>query len=593
MIVNTITPINPAINTAPTLPNVSTNTPPLPSPITVQNQNDSPPILKSINAVDLTEYRNASTAPRGNYKLWLLLPVIGWIVYGILSKKCANSQEAAEAHLKNGINHQNLDQAINAVHPAIKGRYQLLKAKLLLEENKPAEALEALKEAEWEVSDISSEFWYMRACAQIKIGASPTVPAYSLYIAFKLSKPFDYNNRLAENLTREIISLIVNKKDYNSIGGELVKAFYRENIDVCDRLALYNIYGLEGCLAACEIVDSWDQIRGLNATGHSLEWVPGKEFKGEHNPEVFYQRAAENAKYYASDCKKLSDWLFNLAQRRRNSEDRPAFIAEAEKWLKKAADLGDLSAQATSGLYRQSEDQRRQTLNQSAEAGDPQAQFESYRLYMQDAQKDEKRAIENLQKAAAQGHYQAQIELGTLYETGKSSQISQDIRQAIILFRKAFYNNAPAMMDYKKAAYDHAVNHLGRLETEYPDIADIVDQTADMPKKNWKAYGRSGVWDVLNCGEKLYRGYHSCGGDRADCCDANKNAAVGFINAAARAGYRNAQVLLGECFLNGNGVRVNKDAAKKWFEIAVNNAESNSGSGNSIETYLCNVTPAW
>lgn len=140
------------------------------------------------------QYMHTSTKPRGGICWWLLLPVIGWIVYGILWKLNNDDLQSAEKILRDkgsAVTEQDLDGVIKSVNTDIKPRLNLHKAKHLIEKGEFDKAIEALKSIRSDDAEKETpSYHYLSALA--KVGMGELEEANSCFLsAITRSEPSD------------------------------------------------------------------------------------------------------------------------------------------------------------------------------------------------------------------------------------------------------------------------------------------------------------------------------------------------------------------------------------------------------------------
>jgi TPR repeat protein len=151
-------------------------------------------------------------------------------------------------------------------------------------------------------------------------------------------------------------------------------------------------------------------------------------------------------------------------------------------------------------------------VRSAAKNGDPEAQASLAGFYMfglGGLEHDEEKAAEWWQKAALQGHADAQYNLGRAYGGGVLGGVTPDYFKAVMWLRMAVGQG------YVKAQYE-----LGR---------------------------------------QLLRGKGTV---------KDKEEAVTLLRPLAEGGSAGAQIMLGQCYANGEGVVKNTDEARIWFKKA-------------------------
>jgi len=191
-------------------------------------------------------------------------------------------------------------------------------------------------------------------------------------------------------------------------------------------------------------------------------------------------------------------------------------LAEAAKWYRKAADLGDAMSQSFLGrMYSKGE-------------GVPQDNAEAALL---------------LRKAADQGFAHAYASLGLMYLAGRG--VHLDYAEAMRLFRKA------ADLGFAAAQY--------ALGTMYTQGLGVPQNHSEASKWYRKAAAQGHIESQMVLGAMHEKGL---GVPKSDA------EAAKWYNKAADLGDAKAQLLLGMMYAKGEGVRQNYPEAIKWYRKA-------------------------
>lgn len=192
-------------------------------------------------------------------------------------------------------------------------------------------------------------------------------------------------------------------------------------------------------------------------------------------------------------------------------------------------------------------------LQNAANRGNPEAQRLLGSLYYnaQGVPKDDAKAVEWWQKAAAGGDSQAQVMLGAAYHDGLGG-LEKDDKQAISWWNKAADKGDPEAQFNLAGAYHEGIGGLKRDDKQaiawYQKAANQGDSGAQ-----------------FNLGIAYYRGMG---------VDKNLQNAVGWFSKAAEAGDAQSQYILAAAYQNGMG-GMPKDSvqAYKWLIISHDNGD--------------------
>jgi TPR repeat protein len=170
-----------------------------------------------------------------------------------------------------------------------------------------------------------------------------------------------------------------------------------------------------------------------------------------------YMQSAENWRAAAEGGDAIAQFWLGCCCLQGNKPD----FAEAEKWIRKAADKGIANAQnALGGLYDdglgvpQDKSLAVQWYQKAADQGLIASEFALAGAYYKGSgvPKDLPLSLRWLEKAAGQGDAEAQYNAGSMYEKGRGG--AQDAAKAVFWYRKA------AEQCYSKAQYNLAVMYL-------------------------------------------------------------------------------------------------------------------------------------
>ena len=211
-----------------------------------------------------------------------------------------------------------------------------------------------------------------------------------------------------------------------------------------------------------------------------------------------------------------------------------------------------------------------------SETGDFRSQYYTGYLYLYGlgVTKDEKKALEYIQKSADQGYDKAQVLLGHLYDEGRI--IPQDKEKAVELFTAAAdKNNVYALLNLGTAYFkgdgvekdnEKAIEFLGRVSMdEYPFAGSYLGDAyleSDSPDKVEKAelvYKKSARFGDNESFYKLGKLYEENG---------NLEKAIRYYEYAASNGNLEAQYKVGTMYVEGKGVDKDLSQGHAWLEIA-------------------------
>lgn len=212
---------------------------------------------------------------------------------------------------------------------------------------------------------------------------------------------------------------------------------------------------------------------------------------------------------------------------------------------------------------------------QKAERGDAAAQYKLGRAYYegQGVPQDCKKAANWFRLAAEQGDVAAQTEMGLSFYHGKGAR--QNYKEAVKWFRLAAERGNSAAQVYlgdcyyfaKGVGYDsEEANKWYCLAVAQWNESNCLGRAADVKTRLWKYWSKSGA-------------------------DAAEFAVSSWLLPAAKQGFAEAQVYLGDCYASGNGIKrerpevpaaPNPHEAVKWYRLAAEqgSAEAQTKLGN-------------
>lgn len=185
-----------------------------------------------------------------------------------------------------------------------------------------------------------------------------------------------------------------------------------------------------------------------------------------------------------------------------------------------------------------------QQLQTDAQKGDATAQFELARVYLKGApglDKDEKKALELLQAAAAQGHAEAMGAVGFIYASGAGVPRNED--EAIRWFRMGAEKGGPKSQLNLGNMLVHGKGTEKNLEEGVAWIQKAADQ---------------GLPDAaIAYGNILYFGEYGRAVDYGK--------AFPYLLKGAESGNAECQNMVGVMFENGKGTLASEATAEKWL----------------------------
>lgn len=155
-------------------------------------------------------------------------------------------------------------------------------------------------------------------------------------------------------------------------------------------------------------------------------------------------------------------------------------------------------------------------------------------------EKDEKKALANLEKAAKAGYWLAQFDLACQYDD--NGHYEADYKKAMEGYRKS------AETGYSEASYRMAFHYAQGAGCDKNE-----DEAIDLWKKSWKQ-GNAAAANALG----FVYSFGSNG--RKD-----DKAAFEWFEKGAKAGFPMAAGNLGNCYYYGRGVKKDLQEAKKWY----------------------------
>ena len=199
-----------------------------------------------------------------------------------------------------------------------------------------------------------------------------------------------------------------------------------------------------------------------------------------------------------------------------------------------------------------------------AEAGDVEAQYrlgqeyDPNKFHGEHQQKDFDKSMMWYRKAAVNGHVEAKTSLGILY---LSRGTPEDNVEAVRLLREAAEQGNAEAQETLGDYYN-----VGKCV-----VKDRVEaerwwrKSADQRRKEAEHGSAYGYYEQLNLGNCYRKGSAE-----------DKKEAVKWFRMAARGGNVYAQLALGECYSQGDGVPVDKTEAVKWYRKAAENGNKDA-----------------
>ena len=237
---------------------------------------------------------------------------------------------------------------------------------------------------------------------------------------------------------------------------------------------------------------------------------------------------------------------------------------EAQKWLRMAAGKGYSEA----AKLIEEDGNETQSLYEQAE---------NYYRGQNGVKEDRAKAFELYQKAAEQGHADAQYSLGYMYAYGECA--AKDEEKALFWYRKAAAQGHEKAGRMARGIESQRNSSLGTGRYSRPQPQSVSAKEAYEKGENFY-YGQNGfaqsyadavswyrfaagqghVWAQYSLGY-CYQHGQGVGKDEAE--------AVKWFRKAAEEGNAAAQCSLGSCYYNGQGVARNFAEAVKWYRCAV------------------------
>jgi TPR repeat protein len=203
-------------------------------------------------------------------------------------------------------------------------------------------------------------------------------------------------------------------------------------------------------------------------------------------------------------------------------------------------------------------------LRKRAEAGDVEAQYmlgQEYNFkYLEKdfSQEYFDKSMMWYRKAAVNGHVEAKTSLGILY---LSRGTPEDNVEAVRLLREAAeQGNAKA-----QETLGDCYNEGNGVAKDRGEAERWWRKSADQRRKEAEHGSAYGYYEQLNLGNCYRKGSAE-----------DKKEAVKWFRMAARGGNVYAQLALGECYSQGDGVPVDKTEAVKWYRKAAENGNEDA-----------------
>lgn len=216
------------------------------------------------------------------------------------------------------------------------------------------------------------------------------------------------------------------------------------------------------------------------------------------------------------------------------------------------------------------------SLTQSAESGDPKAQFELGRAYEdgKGVPQDDSRAVEWFRKSAEQGNAQAQNSLGVMFAQGRG--VTRDREEAVRWYRKAAKQGQP------DAIYNIAISYYNG-EGQEQNISMACTWMMLAQHQGGAQAGEA----LKHIEEEMNNRFDRCKYDLAGMFEKGEEvprdlpAALGLYTEAAQAKKKdifagNAQLKLCQIYASGEGMQPDYRQARLWCK------ESNSQEANLV-----------
>ncbi len=214
--------------------------------------------------------------------------------------------------------------------------------------------------------------------------------------------------------------------------------------------------------------------------------------------------------------------------------------AEAVRWYREAADQGHMEAAYSLGeCYRWGngvecdETEAIRWYRKAADMGHMEAAYTLAKCYDygRGAEKDKEEAIRWYLKAAEMGHVQAMFDLGIYYFNDISCPWYEKATDPIYMKSWKTADSAEALTWYEKG-----------IRAEPDDEAAV------------ECYRKAAGMGFPKAMQKLAKYYNDVG--------------LQWFRKAAEQGSTEAQCVLGDCYLEGNGVPMDKEEAIRWYRKA-------------------------
>jgi TPR repeat protein len=230
----------------------------------------------------------------------------------------------------------------------------------------------------------------------------------------------------------------------------------------------------------------------------------------------------------------------------------PKDLAEAEKWYRKAAKLGHTDAQYALGIIYQKKDATEAVkwFRLAAEQGHVNSQLSLSLHYSQGTGVDEnnEESARWVRKAAEQGNARAMSVLSAKYYLG--SGVPKDDAEGARWEKLAAENgDGWIQVEYAK----HLISGFG-MPKDVPEGIKWLKRAAANDRK------RGGMTAQARLGFLYLKGYEGVVKDEVQ--------AVRWLLMAAEQGDHGSQRALGECYLNGTGVKQDEVEAYAWLSQA-------------------------
>jgi|GEM_PF-238308 len=350
----------------------------------------------------------------------------------------------------------------------------------------------------------------------------------------------------------------------------------------------------------------------------AVKWYRLAAEQGDARAQLSLGGCYDNGDGVEEDKEEAANWLrkaalqgetiaqFNLGVCYDQGEGVEEDKEEAVKWYRLAAEQGDARAQLSlGGCYDNGEgveEDKEEAVNwyrKAAEQGETKAQFNLGVCYDQGegVEEDKEEAVKWYRLAADQGNTNAQRNLGIIYHNGDV--VPRDKAEAEKWFRLAVKNGDAFALEIMGDLGYPTDDLAGTSDDDFDSDSEYEDKDASDSTTLWRPRMNQMKFDEdedASDSAEQYRESAEQGDAEAQLnlglcyyngegVEEDKEEAVIWFRKAAEQGEATAQLNLGVCYGNGEGVEEDKEEAVIWWRKAAEQGEAFAQSNLGVAYY--------